>query len=82
MDEKKLIGLYSAKAAEQYGYSIYETPEGKTVMVTAACEECNLDQYGWEDKVVVGLVTKFVRSYSAENNSIYTKIKDKFNAKI
>ena len=90
MDERKLIGLYSAKAAEQYGYSIYETPEGKMVAVTGVYEECNLDQYGWEDRVVVGPVTKFARSYPAKNNfeyekispfSVYAKIKDKLNVK-
>ena len=57
-----MIGYFSENAAEAYGSSIYLNQAGKPVEVTTVIdyEDISLANYGWDDKVFVGHVTKFL----------------------
>ena len=60
-DEKVLHGFYSQKACDRFGYAVYLNESGKEVKVTGVYDSVNPPYY-FEDKVYVGIVTKFVRS--------------------
>jgi hypothetical protein len=62
MADPQYIGLYSARAAELCGSSIYATPDGGTVEVTAVGSSDTVkDSYKWNDAINVGPVTKWLR---------------------
>lgn len=57
-----MFGFYSAKGARYGGSSYYETPSGSVVEVTYVIDLRLLgeENYKWDDKVCVGVVTKWV----------------------
>lgn len=70
--------LYSAKADEQFGHSIWADQNGKHVKVTCVLDDLleGYFRYGWDDKVFVGQVVRFVNS---NRNSSWLEDKYKFN---
>lgn len=67
-DPNLFCGYFSAKACEQFGYSIYTTYDGSQVQITAAFKNFDIDYvkknfYHWDDVVLVGPLTRFVKSY-------------------
>ena len=56
-----MVGLYSAKADSLFGHFLYETPEGKTVVVTAVYNKGDEHSYEWDDKIVIGPLSRFIR---------------------
>lgn len=73
MIEAKMYGWYSAKAAERCGIVEYETPDGKTVLVTTVTHEPEGVGYMWDDKKPVGEVTRFVRTVKESDYLWMTK---------
>ncbi len=63
----KYYGYFSRRAYLQRGYTEYETPEGKRVIVTLATKESDLEEvkkfYLWDDVVFVGEVTVFCGAF-------------------
>lgn len=56
-------GWYSAAAANLWGYVTYLNDAGEEVHITMQSEfEEGGETYFWEDKVYVGILTKYVRS--------------------
>lgn len=62
---QQLHGFYSQKDANQHGYCVYTTPDGKSVNVTFVCPVINWsDHYKWDDTIYIGPVVKCIRSES------------------
>jgi hypothetical protein len=59
-NDKTLYGFYSAKAAKWYGTSIWMTASGEPVEITSASDTENGEDYLWDDKVSVGIVTTWL----------------------
>lgn len=55
-------GYYSRRAENEFGSLKYNTPEGKTVIVTGTfrSKESAENGYGFADKVFVGITTTYV----------------------
>lgn len=53
------IGMFSEKAAERHGSVFWRHADGHEVEVTNVGD--NADGYLWDDKVIVGEVTEYVR---------------------
>lgn len=59
---KILIGLYSPRAAELYGSTVYLGIDGKEHFVTAvAHDEEWIPKYMWDDAIRIGYVTRYLR---------------------
>lgn len=55
-------GWFSCKAKDMGGSSIYRTPAGQEVEVTAVAKDLAwADEYHWDDKQYVGPVSEWVR---------------------
>lgn len=54
-----LVGMYSEEAAFDYGTTIWRTPEGTEVEITAAVGKA--EDYKWRDAREIGKVIAFVR---------------------
>lgn len=59
MTEEQAVGIYSKKAAELYGTTVWLTPDGHEVEITAKDKPSS---YKWDDAQIIGPVEKWVRS--------------------
>lgn len=57
----KLYGCFSARQARLTGTLLYERPDGTTVEVSSVSPDPEFNMTWWDDKVLLGEVTKFVR---------------------
>ena len=74
----KKEGWYSARAVEFCGSFFYQDLDGKEVEVTTVTDiGSGEDWYKWEDKVFVGIVTKFIREGVPRNKLLYS-VDEKF----
>lgn len=55
--------FYSDKAAQQFGYGVWETEDGRQVAVTSIHHDCAQHErtYRWDDRVDRGIVVRHVR---------------------
>jgi hypothetical protein len=53
---------YSPTAAKQFGFNIYEMPDGSQVETTDVGPDRDGASYLWQDKIYVGVVSEWVRS--------------------
>lgn len=69
-------GLYSAKDANQRGYTVWKTPDGREVNITCASSTPEGIGYEWPDKVLVGEVVSYVRSVKSDLNKAFGEFED------
>lgn len=63
MSGETLYGFYSAKAADSgYKIHVYESINGGEIYVTSVSSDPENSRYKWDDKVFVGVVTKYLRT--------------------
>ena len=60
-DTNRHWGFFSQEASSRCGTEVYRTLDGREVEVTAACNDPEGSNYHWDDKVMVGEVTEWVR---------------------
>lgn len=69
----KRYGYFSEQAANQFGYSVWATPDGREVHVTCIDRDSDGSFYKWPDRVDRGEVTHKVREspqWKANNEKI------------
>jgi hypothetical protein len=55
-------GWYSAIADAKFGHAVYLNESGEEVNVTAVSLDKDTTQYKWEDKIYIGVVTKWIKN--------------------
>lgn len=66
----KHYGCYSEKQRKYTGTIFYHTPEGKLVEVTGIYPDYECESNKWDDKVLLGEVTNYVRQATTPSEKI------------